>query len=99
MMLLAVGGIVGAYFAMPEKLGPLLKKFGVPMDQLLAQTPVGDSAPQERSLQNLKPLKRSHWTPNLFKLSENLEFEFSPLENEKGLQVIAPADPLWRMMN
>ena len=42
MMLLAIGGIVGAFFAMPETMGPLLK-FGLPIDDLIAS-----SAPSEK---------------------------------------------------
>ena len=93
MMLLAVGGIVGAYFAMPEKLGPLLKKFGVPMDQLLAQTPVGDSAPQEKVSSEPKTAEEIALDAESFQTLRKSGIRILPLENEKGLQVIAPADP------
>ena len=92
MMLLAVGGIVGAYFAMPEKLGPLLKKFGVPMDQLLAQTPVGDSAPQEKVSSEPKTAEEIALDAESFQTLRKSGIRILPLENEKGLQVIA-ADP------
>ena len=40
MMLLAIGGIVGAFFAMPEMMGPLLKNSGFPLMTLLLLPPL-----------------------------------------------------------
>ena len=93
MMLLAVGGIVGAYFAMPSKMGPLLKKFGLPMEDLLASSPVG--APNIEQAGSSEPLAPEEISldPETFRSVENLGVRILPIENEKGLQVIAPADP------
>jgi len=93
MMLLAVGGIVGAYFAMPSTMGPLLKKFGLPIDDLLASSPVGaPNIEQGGSSEPLAPEEIS-LDPETFRSVENLGVRILPIENEKGLQVIAPADP------
>lgn len=93
MMLLAVGGIVGAYFAMPSTMGPLLKKFGLPMEDLLASSPVG--APNIEQAGSSEPLAPDEISldPETFRSVENLGVRILPIENEKGLQVIAPADP------
>ena len=54
------------------------------MDQLLAQTPVGDSAPQEKVSLEPKTAEEIALDAESFKLSEKSDSN-SPLENEKGL--------------
>ena len=93
MMLLAVGGIVGAYFAMPSTMGPLLKKFGLPVDDLLASSPVGAPTAQQAELSEPLAPDEISLDPETFRSVENLGVRILPIENEKGLQVIAPADP------
>ena len=44
-MFLAVGGIAGAYFVMPTKVGPILAKFGIPVEKMQGLIPVTDLAP------------------------------------------------------
>ncbi len=93
MMILAVGGIVGAYFAMPAKMGPILKKFGVPMDQILASTP--SLVQKEEVAVSSEPLAPDEifLDADPFQTLRQSGMRILPLEDAKGLQIIAPADP------
>ncbi|MDG1138656.1 MAG: GYF domain-containing protein [Opitutales bacterium] len=93
MMLLAIGGIVGAYFAMPTTMGPLLSKFGLPMDVLLANTQVGAIAIEKATMSEPQAADEVSLDPESFRSLQNLGVRILPMENEKGLQIIAPADP------
>jgi hypothetical protein len=93
MMLLAVGGIVGAYFAMPSTMGPLLTKFGLPMDELLANSPVGVKSIETATVSEPQAADEVSLDPESFRSLKNLGVRILPMENEKGLQIIAPADP------
>ena len=59
LLLLAVGGIVGAYFAMPSKMGPILNRFGVNLDDFTGEA-VSDTSPVETKSLTKLCLVRTH---------------------------------------
>ena len=93
MMLLAVGGLIGAYFAMPEKLGPIFEKFGLPIDQLVAASPIGEKEGTSAVAEGPKSADDISLDPESFQTLRQSGIRILPIENDKGLQIIAPADP------
>jgi len=93
MMLLAVGGLVGAYFAMPEKLGPIFEKFGLPIDQLLVASPIGEKEGTPVVTEEPKSADEISLDAESFQTLRQSGIRILPIENDKGLQIIAPADP------
>jgi hypothetical protein len=94
MMLLAVGGLAGAYFVMPEKLGPIFEKFGLPVDQLLAASPIGEKEGTTPAVtEEPKSADDISLDPESFQTLRQSGIRILPIENDKGLQIIAPADP------
>ena len=93
MMLLAVGGLVGAYFAMPEKLGPIFEKFGLPIDQLLVASPIGEKEGTPVVSEEPKSADEISLDADSFQTLRRSGIRILPIENDKGLQIIAPADP------
>ena len=93
MMLLAVGGLVGAYFAMPEKLGPIFEKFGLPIDQLLVASPIGEKEGTPVVSEEPKSADEISLDADSFQTLRQSGIRILPIENDKGLQIIAPADP------
>ena len=64
LLLLAVGGIVGAYFAMPSKMGPILSRFGVNLRILREKLQVIQVPLSPKALMKLC-LVRTHGTHSL----------------------------------
>ena len=93
MMLLAVGGLVGAYFAMPEKLGPIFEKFGLPIDQILVASPIGEKEGTPVVSEEPKSADEISLDADSFQTLRQSGIRILPIENDKGLQIIAPADP------
>ena len=93
MMLLAVGGLIGAYFAMPEKLGPIFEKFGLPIDQLLVASPIGEKEGTPVVSEEPKSADEISLDADSFQTLRRSGIRILPIENDKGLQIIAPADP------
>lgn len=93
MLLLAVGGLVGAYFAMPSKLGPVFEKFGLPLDQLLAATSQGEKEGASAVTEGPKSADDISLDSESFQTLRQSGIRILPIENEKGLQILAPADP------
>ena len=93
MLLLAVGGIVGAYFAMPGKLGPIFEKFGLPIDQLVAASPIGEKEGTPAVAEKPKSADEISLDADSFQTLRQSGIRILPIENDKGLQIIAPADP------
>ena len=95
MMLLAIGGIVGAFFAMPETMGPLLKKFGLPIDDLIASSAPSENSQSEQKIKSGDPKSPDEISidEEAFQTLRQSGIRILPMENAKGLQIIAPADP------
>ncbi len=87
LLLLAAGGIVGAYFAMPTKMGPILERFGINMEEI-----TGNVASVESSIETKSPdeimLSEDAW--NTLRSSG---IRILPMVGAKGLQVISSVDP------
>ena len=93
LFILAVGGIVGAYFAMPEKIGPMLKKFGLPVDEILSGA--GNSLVSEKKITTQEPRSTDE-----IKLDDasgqaivNSGIHISDVDEGKGIRVVSSVDP------
>jgi hypothetical protein len=93
MMFLAVGGIAGAYFVMPTKVGPILAKFGIPVEKMQGLIPVTDLAPDSISSGEALSPDEVFLDPGIIDSLKLTGFRIMGVENGKGVQVIAPADP------
>ncbi|OUU08966.1 MAG: hypothetical protein CBC00_06985 [Verrucomicrobia bacterium TMED40] len=94
LLVLAVGGAVGAYFVMPSQVAPVLKKFGVPIEDLLSGV-ASPSTDQEESSALVEPKNMDEIIISEDAL-ETLRFSgirIQPMEKEKGLQIITSPDP------
>ena len=94
LLVLAVGGAVGAYFVMPSQVAPILKKFGVPIEDLFSGV-VSHSTDEEESSALLEPKNMDEILISEDAL-ETLRFSgirIQPMEKEKGLQIITSPDP------
>lgn len=87
LLLLAVGGIVGAYFAMPSKMGPILSRFGVNIEDFAGEV-ASDSSPSESKSPDEIMLSEDAW--NTLRSSG---IRILPIVGAKGLQVISSVDP------
>ena len=87
LLLLAVGGIVGAYFAMPSKMGPILNRFGVNMEDFTGEV-ASDSSPSDSKSPDEIMLSEDAW--NTLRSSG---IRILPMVGAKGLQVISSVDP------
>jgi len=87
LLLLAVGGIVGAYFAMPSKMGPILSRFGVNLEDFAGEV-ASDSSPSESKSPDEIMLSEDAW--NTLRSSG---IRILPMVGAKGLQVISSVDP------
>ncbi|MBD37250.1 MAG: hypothetical protein CMI28_04125 [Opitutae bacterium] len=87
LLLLAVGGIVGAYFAMPSKMGPILSRFGVNLEDFAGKT-VNAASPAETKSPDEIMLSEDAW--NTLRSSG---IRILPIVGGKGLQVISSVDP------
>jgi hypothetical protein len=89
-----VGGAVGAYFVMPSQVAPILKKFGVPIEDLLSGV-ASPSTDEEESSALVEPKNMDEILISEDAL-ETLRFSgirIQPMEKEKGLQIITSPDP------
>jgi hypothetical protein len=94
LLVLAVGGAVGAYFVMPSQVAPILKKFGVPIEDLLSGV-ASPSTDEEESSALVEPKNMDEILISEDAL-ETLRFSgirIQPMEKEKGLQIITSPDP------
>jgi len=87
LLLLAVGGIVGAYFAMPSKMGPILSRFGVNLEDFTGEV-ASDSSPSDSKSPDEIMLSEDAW--NTLRSSG---IRILPMVGAKGLQVISSVDP------
>jgi hypothetical protein len=87
LLLLAVGGIVGAYFAMPSKMGPILNRFGVNLEDFTGEV-ASDSSPSDSKSPDEIMLSEDAW--NTLRSSG---IRILPMVGAKGLQVISSVDP------
>ena len=87
LLLLAVGGIVGAYFAMPSKMGPILSRFGVNLEDFGGKA-ASDASPVETKSPDEIMLSEDAW--NTLRSSG---IRILPIVGAKGLQVISSVDP------
>ena len=87
LLIIAIGAIVGTYFAMPSKMGPILSRFGINVDEL-----AGDVAKEEITTETKSPdeimLSEDAW--NTLRSSG---IRILPMVGAKGLQVISSVDP------
>ena len=87
LFLIAIGAIVGAYFALPSKMEPILSRFGINVEEL-----TGVDASQEVSNETKNPdeimLSEDAW--NTLRSSG---IRMLPMVGDKGLQVISSVDP------
>ncbi|MEC8244191.1 MAG: DUF4339 domain-containing protein [Verrucomicrobiota bacterium] len=87
LLLLAVGGIVGTYLAMPSKMGPILSRFGVNLEDFVGEV-TSDSSPSESKSPDEIMLSEDAW--NTLRSSG---IRILPMVGAKGLQVISSVDP------
>lgn len=87
LFLLAVGGIAGAYFAMPSKMGPILARFGLNIEEFTGESPTEQTATESKSPNEIM-LSEDAW--NTLRSSG---IRILPMVAEKGLQVISSVDP------
>ena len=87
LLLLAVGGIVGAYFAMPSTMGPILSRFGVNLEDFAGETASAASPAETKSPDEIM-LSEDAW--NTLRSSG---IRILPIVGAKGLQVISSVDP------
>ena len=87
LFLIAIGVIVGAYFALPDEMEPILSRFGINVKEL-----TGVDASQEVSNETKNPdeimLSEDAW--NTLRSSG---IRMLPMVGDKGLQVISSVDP------
>lgn len=93
LLLLAVGGIIGAYFAMPEKVGPVLKKFGLPVDEILSGA--GASLGTEKQAANQQPRNSNEITLDAGAGQAIVDsgIHISDMDEGKGIRVVSSVDP------
>ena len=87
LLLLAVGGIVGAYFAIPSKMGPILSRFGINLEEFSGEV-ASDETPSETKSADEIMLSEDAW--NTLRSSG---IRILPMVGAKGLQVISSVDP------
>ena len=87
LFLLAIGGIVGAYFAMPSKVGPILGRFGLEMDNLIE---VSGNESSSSEMKNPSEIMLSEDSWNTLRSSG---IRIQSVVGEKGVQVISSVDP------
>ena len=87
LLLLAVGGIVGAYFAMPSKMGPILSRFGINLEEFSGEV-ASEETPSETKSADEIMLSEDAW--NTLRSSG---IRILPMVGAKGLQVISSVDP------
>lgn len=88
LFLLAIGAIVGAYFAMPSKMGPIFARFGIELDgnsNISSSTEVVD---EETKNPGEIMLSEDAW--NTLRSSG---IKILPIVGKKGVQVISSVDP------
>jgi hypothetical protein len=93
LLLLAVGVIVGAYFAMPSKMGPILSRFGINLEEFSGEV-ASDETPSETKSADEIMLSEDAW--NTLRSSG---IRILPMVGAKGLQVISSVDPDLAMKN
>ena len=84
---LAAGGIIGAYFAMPLKMGPILDRFGINLDEITGNVTNAESSAETKSPDEII-LSEDAW--NTLRSSG---IRILPMVGAKGLQVISSVDP------
>lgn len=87
LFVLAVGGIAGTYFAMPSKIGPILAKFGLDLEELGFEDQKSEASSDTKSADEII-LSEDAW--NTLRSSG---IRILPMVSEKGLQVISSVDP------
>ncbi len=87
LFVLAIGAIVGLYFAMPSKIGPVLVKFGIELDG----NPSGDTA--SVSQVETKSPDEIMLSEDAWNTLRSSGIKILQLVGEKGVQVISSVDP------
>lgn len=87
LLLVAVGAIVGAYFAMPSKMGPILNRFGINVEELTGEVATEEIATETKSPDEIM-LSEDAW--NTLRSSG---IRILPMVGDKGLQVVSSVDP------
>ncbi|OUU40502.1 MAG: hypothetical protein CBC16_06100 [Verrucomicrobia bacterium TMED56] len=87
LFLLAIGGIVGAYFAMPSKVGPILGRFGLEMDNLI------EDSGNESSSSEMKNPSEIMLSEDSWNTLRSSGIRIQSVVGEKGVQVISSVDP------
>jgi len=94
LLLLAVGGLVVAYLAVPSKMTPILKKFGVLPEELFATTTTEEIiGPDGKALEEPKNMDEIAVDEDSFHALRASGMRILPMENETGLQILSSADP------
>ena len=93
LLVLAVGGIVGSYFAIPDKIGPILKKFGLPMDEILSRE--GTSLVSEKKVVTKEPRNTDEITLDDASGQALVKsgIHISDIDEGKGIRVVSSVDP------
>ena len=87
LLLLAIGGIVGVYFAMPTKMSPILARFGLDLEKFGVEGQLSEPSSETKSPDEII-LSEDAW--NTLRSSG---IRILPMVSEKGLQVISSVDP------
>jgi len=87
LFLLAAGAIVGAYFAMPSKMGPIFARFGFELDGNLISAPSVEDHVETKNPEEIM-LSEDAW--NTLRSSG---IKILPMVGKKGVQVISSVDP------
>ena len=87
LFLIAIGAIVGAYFALPSKMEPILSRFGINVKEF---TGVDGSEEVSNETKNPDEIMLSEDAWNTLRSSG---IRMLPMVGDKGLQVISSVDP------
>ena len=87
LFLIAVGTIVGAYFAMPSKMGPILNRFGINVEEM------GGSPSTQEATSDSKSPDEIMLSEDAWNTLRSSGIRILPMVGAKGLQVISSVDP------
>ena len=93
LLFLSIASIVGALFIMPDRVAPILRKFGVPVDEILSFSEGINKSEKTVAIQEPKNISEILLDENTGNLLKSSGIRISSVENEKGVRIISPADP------
>ena len=88
--LVVAGSTLGAYLVAPSQIGPIVRKFGIPIEQWFPGREADSAEIVEAPPGTLQDVKLA---PEQWHHLRSSGITLMPIEGEDGLQVISPVDP------